>query len=122
MKFSDFYLQLSVLLAEAGLITYPADLSSQKIPPYGLVSVLASGPGVNTQSMTGVVVIDIIVVGGKGPQEAHAFADALDERLVKKSVIGAQFFTSTLVPRGPWAKSPTLTRYEYSIGFKFFGR
>ena len=121
MKYSDVYMAISQVLKASGLSLFPVDVVIDKKPPFGNVSVINSTPGVNYGSISGVVIIDIYVVGGKGAAEANDFADSLDEYLVKKSHQGAQFFQSSFVPRAPDKGNPGLTKYEYTVRFKFFG-
>ena len=121
MKYSDAYMAISQVLKASGLNLFPVDVVTDKKPPFGNVSVINSTPGVNYGSISGVVIIDVFVVGGKGAAEANAFADSLDDYLVKKSHRGAQFFQSSFVPRGPNKLNPGWTEYEYTVRFKFFG-
>lgn len=122
MKFSDAFLNFSNVATAAQLDIYPADVVVKNKPnAYGLVHFIPSGTGANSNSLSGVVIVDIVVLAGNGPALAHAFADRLDEYLVKKAVNGTQFFTSSLVPRGALSSDPTRTRYEYTISFKHFG-
>lgn len=121
MKFSNAYLALSELIKAAQLNLFPADLAVSKTPPFGEVTVINSTPGVNYGSVSGVIIIDVFVVGGGGAAEANAFADSLDDYFVKKSHKGAQFFQSSFVPRGPAKDNPGWTQYEYTLRFKFFG-
>lgn len=50
------------------------------------VSVIASGGGINTDSVSGLILISIFTPNGKGPAEAAAIADKLDNFLVGVSI------------------------------------
>ena len=122
MKFSKAFDNLSALFANSGLSVWPVGVQpSVKPDVYGEVTFILSDNGVNANSISGTVIIDIYIQEGVGPRAAYTFADLLDDYLLQKSHNGTQFFTSTMVPRGPSPTNPTRSIYEYSVTFKHFG-
>lgn len=122
MKFSDAFLNLASIFETAGLPVWPRDtVPTTKPDTYGVLDFVSSGSGVNYNSFSGQLIISINCPGGLGPAGAHAFADRLDEYLVKKSINGTQFFASALAPRGVSPTDPTKSRWDYTIPFKHFG-
>jgi len=90
------------------------------------VSIVPSGPGVNLKSVSGVVIIDIFISAGTGPNKTTLIADKLDQYLVGKSkttLAGkrTQFQNSSLVQIGSDPDNPTLHRSSYTIPFSYFG-
>jgi hypothetical protein len=87
------------------------------------VTVLPSGGGINRQSVSGMLIIDIFTASGKGPKRLYQIADILDKFLVGKSVVQVsrtQFDTSTMSISGTDEDNPTLYRGSYSIPFNYF--
>lgn len=122
MKYSNAFRALSDIFETSGLAIWPRDVVPTTRPsPYGEVTFIPNGKGVDLNSVSGLVMIDIIISAGDGPAVAHAFADTLDTYLVKKSLNGTQFWNSSLAPRGVLKSDPTRSVYEYSLPFKYFG-
>lgn len=90
------------------------------------VTILPSGSGINLKSVSGVVIIDIFIPAGLGPNKAHLIADKLDQFLVGKSLSTqassvTQFSGSSLTHLGADADNLTLHRSSYTIPFSYFG-
>jgi hypothetical protein len=89
------------------------------------VSVIPSGGGINLNSGSGVVLIDIFTSAGKGPKRAMSIADILDLYLVGKSLSTQagtifQFSQSSAQPFGADPINPSLYRVQYQISFNYF--
>jgi hypothetical protein len=92
---------------------------------YIRVTVLPSEGGINRQSVSGLLLIDIFTVAGAGPGREMAIADTLDNHLVGKSKFTksnsrTQFGSSNLARSGVDQDNPTLYRSNYSIPFNYF--
>ena len=89
------------------------------------VSIIPSGSGLNLISASGVLIIDIFIAAGEGPNQASLIADKLDSYLAGKvkSLAGkaTQFLGSSMAPAGRDKDNPKLDRYSYKIPFKHFG-
>ncbi len=90
------------------------------------VTIVASGAGINLNSVSGVSIIDIFTSAGNGPKRASLIADKLDLHLVGKSVTTqsnavTQFFTSSLDFKGLDKDNSALSRSTYTIPFNYFG-
>ncbi len=90
------------------------------------VDVIASGSGVNRNSVSGILSIDIYIPAGFGPSKADIIADKLDKYLCSRSVgltSGGvtQFGVSAMSPRGNDRDNPSLTRFLYEVSFNYFG-
>jgi hypothetical protein len=106
------------------IATFPSNLDGSG-EEFIRVSVIPSGGGVNLNSGSGVVLIDIFTAAGKGPKRAMSIADILDSYLVGKSLstqVGAttQFSQSSVQPFGADPVNPSLYRVQYSISFNYF--
>jgi hypothetical protein len=93
---------------------------------YLRVSIIASGEGINLQSSSGILKIDIFTKAGQGPSSANVIADKLDKYLVGKSINllnnnVTQFGKSSLNPIGVDTANKSLYRNQYSIPFNYFG-
>lgn len=89
------------------------------------VSVIPSGTGVNLQSISGQLIVDIFTKAGNGPSRPFAIADKLDEYLVgttlmTQSGVATQFFGSSMSVVGQDKDDPTLFRMTYSVPFTYF--
>jgi hypothetical protein len=90
------------------------------------VSVIPSGSGINPNSTSGILMIDLFFPAGNGPKVGYQLADKLDQYLVGKSLNTVeanttQFYKSTLATRGLDAANSSLFRMSYTIPFNFFG-
>ena len=107
--------------------TYPVNyISVTQDSEYIRVSVIPSGRGINLNSTSGLVLIDIFISAGNGPRRASLIADKLDKYLVGKSIVtqdnaNTQFGQSSLVTKGLDRDNPTLYASTYSIPFNYFG-
>lgn len=90
------------------------------------MNILTGGNGLNLQSLSGLLIIDIFTSAGDGPMRATLIADTLDTFFVGKSLTASkgkvvQFMASTTKQSGPDRDNPTLNRVIYSLPFNFFG-
>lgn len=90
------------------------------------VSIIPNGVGLYLNSISGVVIIDIFISAGKGPNRALLIADKLDQYLVGESLSTqdravTQFYKSSVQPIGIDAANATLYRSSYTIPFSYFG-
>jgi hypothetical protein len=90
------------------------------------INILPKGFGINLNSTSGVLLIDIFTLAGNGTKRTSLIADKLDSYLVGKSLSTeskavTQFANSSLDYSGNDKDNPTLFRATYSIPFNFFG-
>ena len=90
------------------------------------LSVIPSSTGLNTASVSGILIIDIFTSAGIGPQRSNFIADKLDAYLVGKSLevrtgVITQFSLSSLDFVGIDTDNKSLFRAKYTIPFNFFG-
>lgn len=114
--------------AAASIPTYPVNFT----PPSGLdtyirVDVVASGGNTAAfpRSVSGVLIIDIFAPAGKGNKTGTDIADTLDTYLAGKTMKvptgSIQTRESALVHSGIDKDNLSLSRYEYSIPFNYYG-
>jgi hypothetical protein len=119
----------SVFSSEAwkaeGLKTFPDNLAI--IDPgseFIRVSILPGNVGININSVSGVLIVDIFTSAGSGPNKTTTIADKLDRYLVGKTLSvntsSVQFSNSTMQPRGLDRDNPSLHRSIYTIPFNYF--
>lgn len=89
------------------------------------VSIIPSGNGVNLNSVSGIIIVDIFTSAGNGPKAAMLIADKLDQYLAvnyvsTESGFGTQFFSSTLDFRGVDKDNSALFKSVYTIPFNYF--
>lgn len=89
------------------------------------VSIISSRPGININSVSGVLIIDLFTTAGTGPKQPSLIADKLDLHLAGKSVTTqskavTQFSNSTLDFKGVDRDNPALFRSSYTIPFNYF--
>lgn len=89
------------------------------------VSIISSKSGININSVSGVLIIDIFTSAGNGPKQPSFIADKLDQYLAGKSVTTqanavTQLMESTLDFRGVDKNNPALFRSLYTIPFNYF--
>jgi hypothetical protein len=90
------------------------------------INILPKGFGINLNSTSGVLLIDIFTLAGNGTKRTSLIADKLDSYLVGKSLsteskTTTQFSNSSLDYSGTDKDNPTLFRATYTIPFNFFG-
>ena len=111
-----------------GVKTFPQDsVISAGIEEFLRVSIVASGPGLNFKSVSGVILVEIFTPSGKGPNRATVLADKLDIYLSGKTFTdgsgnATQLFSSGLVNNGLDADNPRLARSTFSIPFNYYGK
>ena len=90
------------------------------------INIIPGSSGINLNSVSGLLLIEIFIPAGKGTKRAFQIADILDTHLVGKSVStvqGAvvQFGKSTCAPNGKDKEDDNLYVYEYNTPFNYFG-
>jgi hypothetical protein len=90
------------------------------------VSIISSGAGLNLNSVSGVLIVDIFTSAGNGPKPTSLIADKLDQYLVGKVLSTSsqgttQFMNSNMKVVGLDRDNPTLYRSVYQIPFNYFG-
>ena len=95
--------------------------------PYLRVSPLFEASEVNSESLRGVLMVEIFVSRGDGPQQAMIAADALNDLLNTKEIqltdnAVIQTGRCSLSPLRPDPDSKILSRAVYSIPFNYFCR
>jgi hypothetical protein len=107
--------------------TYPSNfIATNSGSEFIRVSIIPRGFGINLKSISGILLVDIYIDSGSGPNRSSFIADKLDEFLVGKSISltnGAvtQFENSVMSPMGVDKDNPTLYLSAYSIPFNYFG-
>ena len=106
----------------ASIPTYPSNyIAVDKPNKYIRVSVISNGSGLNFNSTSGVLIIDIFTPAGNGPNESMLIADALDMFLAGKTIGTTQLFVSSLGSTQKDSANPALSMTIYTIPFKHFG-
>jgi hypothetical protein len=106
--------------------TYPENFTQREnTSEFIRVGIVTKAPQ-NLNSVSGVLLIDIFIGAGSGPNKAYLIADKLDTYLAGKTIIttangNTQLFSSTLAPIGIDAVNKSLQRYQYTIPFNYFG-
>jgi hypothetical protein len=105
--------------------TYPTNYNRITSENYIVVSIIPANTGINLDSVSGVLNIDMFIKAGNGPVRIDTFSDALDAYLVgnsKDSTDNAvvQFGNSSIKPLGLDKDNPTLYRALYTIPFNFY--
>ena len=104
--------------------TFPANFLVNNTNEYIRVSIIPSSPGVNLNSVSGILLIDIFAKSGKGTKSINMIADKLDDYLMGISLLNdkdnIQFFESNLTMRGTDKDNSSLYKALYSIKFNFF--
>jgi len=72
------------------------------------------------KNLTGLLIIDIFISANEGPSALYSIADQLDNLMLKKTINGVQFFTSTMSPLGHDVDNPVLFRGRYQLNFTYF--
>ena len=110
-----------------GVETIPANYVSPANPggDFIRVNVISNGKGVNTVSVSGMLIVDIFTSAGQGPRPATVIADKLESYLRNQSIITSkgttQFHGGAFTLKGLDTANPTLFRSSYSIPFHFYG-
>jgi len=90
------------------------------------VDILATGSGINFNSVSGLILIDIFTPAGVGPKRPAEIADILDTFFVGKQLKTAsgavtQLLRSSFASKGNDKDNPNLFRSAYAIPFNYFG-
>ena len=93
---------------------------------YIVLSVAFAKPGLNRESSSGMLFVEIYTEANKGPLRGLEIASMLDSILSEKSVLAdlklnTQFQRGSVVPMGVDKENPFLFRHSYSIPFSHFG-
>jgi len=124
----DIFLLFSnpLWIAEA-IKTFPSNfVTANAGTEFIRINILPKGAGINLNSTSGILLIDIFIFAGNGTKRTSLIADKLDSYLVGKSLSTetntvTQFGNSALDYLGLDKDNPTLFRATYSIPFNFFG-
>lgn len=105
------------------ITTFPANFNPAKNPDEFIkVDILASGRGININSVSGLMIVEIFTPANKGPKRSLEIADILDKHFAGKSFhIGSgstQFLQSNLRTIGT---ETAFYHSSYSIQFNFYG-
>jgi len=105
--------------------TYPSNfIATNSTNEFIRVSVIPSGSGVNINSVSGILIIDIFTSAGNGPKSIMLIADKLDKYLVGKnfSTQGKNLCltSSSLSLSGNDKDNPALYKAAYTIPFNYF--
>jgi len=110
-----------------GVATYPSNFVAKAAgDEFIRVSIVPSGTGVNLISGSGLLMIDVFISAGSGPNRASVIADKLDQFLVGKTLSSGagkvtQFSSSAVSQSGPDRDNPSLHRSSYVIPFNHYG-
>ncbi len=104
----------------------PANFAAKGSKEYIRVNIIPSGIGINKESISGILLIDIFIAAGNGSKRTFEIADKLDLYLAYKSLsseagIVTQFLGSSLSPSGLDKDNKLLYRSLYTIPFNYFG-
>jgi len=88
------------------------------------VSIIPSSPGINPNSVSGMLIADLFTKAGDGPTRSFTLADKLDVYLENKYItvspgIAIQFFSSVFRLDKVDSDNPSLFRSTYSIPFNY---
>lgn len=112
---------------DTGVKAVPANFIPKNVDnEYIRLNILPNTFGINTKSVSGIMIIDIFTPAGNGPNRASLIADILDNFLVYKSLnirdgVSLQTAGSSLDFVGIDSSNTTLFRAKYTITFNFFG-
>ena len=114
-----------------GIATIPSNFPQPSNPTAAArlsfirVSLVPGSRGVNLNSASGQIIIDIFTPAGEGPLPAARIADKLDKYLVGKKFSTSsgtvQCFDSSYNETGLDSVNPALARAKYSVSMSFFG-
>jgi hypothetical protein len=90
------------------------------------LNIVPSGNGVNINSVSGILMIDIFVESGKGSKRAFQIADILDSFIKGKTLKtnsnnATQFQSSAIQSIGVDTENHSLYRVNYTIPFQYYG-
>lgn len=101
---------------------YPVGYEGEKGPvPYVRLSIVPSGPPLNSNSSSGILLVEIFTAWGEGPRSATIIADKLDTYLQRKTIGTTQLFLSSLDRHEKDKDNPSLGRSIYSLPYTHFG-
>ena len=108
------------------IATYPANFTTQDSGEFLRVSVIPSGKAINRNSLSGILIIDIFITAGVGPNRINVIADLLDAYLANKSVetvagYNTQFADSAIGTGKQDKDNPSLYIASYTIPFNYYG-
>jgi len=103
--------------------TFPKNISMKDAGKNFIrIDIVPSSNYVNSESISGVLIIDIFITAGQGSTAAYTIADTLDKYLNYKVYNHRlQFSKSSLQPLGNDPADSGLYTYQYIVSFNFFG-
>jgi len=117
----------SVAWTAEAIKTIPADVILKgAVTEFVRISIVSSGYGINSNSVSGVLIAEIFTPANLGPLRALTIADKLDKYLSYKSkstVSGkiTQMFVSSLIFNGVDRDNKDLVKSTFSVPFNHFG-
>jgi hypothetical protein len=131
-KFTDLQTSLfnifdSQTWKNTGIKTIPSNFTSKTLgSEFIRVNIIPRSTGINTKSISGIMIIDIFTAAGLGPNRSSLIADLLDDFLVGKNIgirdgVNTQLGLSSLTIVGSDSSNSALFRAQYTITFNFFG-
>jgi len=108
---------------DLGISTYPSNFApGGETSEYIRVSVVLSGQGVNKNSVSGVLLVDVFTASGDGPKRPNQIADLLDSLLKGKTFGNVQVSANSSLGMGEIDKdNPNLFHTRYSVNLNYFG-
>jgi hypothetical protein len=101
-----------------GIPTFPNNYNpTSNLEEFIRVDVIPSGMGININSLSGLIIIEIFTPAGKGPRRATEIADILDKYFAGKSSASTQFMQSNFRSVG---NETAYYHCSYSIQFNFY--
>ncbi len=105
--------------------TYPSNFDEIIGQEFLRLTIIPANPGINFQSISGILNVEIFSESGKGPKRFYELSDTLDASLVGKSINtpnGVVQFNrgSALTLKGRDKDNPTLFMALYFLPFDFY--
>jgi len=105
-----------------GIKAYPSTIVPDNPgQEYIRISIVPSGQGLNYNSVSGLLLIDIFTARAQGPKRPMQVADILDTHFNVKISGNSQFMSSSLGKTSQDRDDPALCMTSYSIAFNYFG-
>ena len=109
-----------------GIKTFPNNFITDKLGTEFIRIDVVSNQGLNRNSVSGALLIDIFTPAGKGSKRTLEIADKLDKYLVGKVLKthgnnSTQFFVSSLGNGKRDSDNPSLFRALYNLTFNYYG-
>ena len=105
-----------------GVKTFPSNFIANNTGlEFIRINVIPGNTGINFNSVSGILIIEIFTAAGKGPTGAVLIADKLDTFLQGKTLGHTQLNKSTMSPNGVDRDDSSLFKSTYTIPFNYFG-